>query len=190
MREVLDKTDCERNSYGWFRVRAFYYLTASLIDNKKAYGEACELAEQAIREYPNYVEFFCLYGIAMYQREQFENALTAFKNAEKLAAEGKMGGLSIHHVEELCNYLVLTYMKLGKSGDALRYAASYLRSYKQHETMLTFYMRILRSKENPENTVKFLSEIYDYENVSDKTLLLRCAKGMGDAALTQLFSNL
>jgi len=185
-REALIKTDREKSAYEWFRIRAFYRLTAILINDTKAYDEAYALAEQAFHEFPGHVNFCCLYGISMYNQEKFQNALEAFKKAEALVINGKIENQLLGNVDLLYVYLVQTYIKLDNADEALNCAESYLQSHKHHNEMLKLYLQILRSRENPENTVNFLSKIYNFNNIQDKMLLLRSAKGAGDIALAQL----
>ena len=186
-REVLNETACGKSSYEWFRVNAFYRLTAHLVNKTKALDEACNLAEQAFHEFPEHVNFCCLYGTVLYNCGQFENALKAFGKAEKLVADGKIEGQLARNIDALHIYLARVNIKLDNHAEALRHAASYLQSNKRHEDMLKLCMSILRSKDSPENTVNFLSKIYNLKNIDDKMQLLRCAKGMGDAALAQIF---
>ena len=184
--EVLNKTAREKSAYKWFRINAFYRLTAHLVNNTESFGEACTLAGQAFNEFPDHVNFCCLYGVALYNRGQFTNALGAFKNAEKLIADGSTEGQLIRNIDTLYIYLARVNTKLDNPAEALRYAVSYLHSHKRHEDMLKLCMRILRSKESPENAINFLSKIYDFKNIHDKMLLLRCAKDIGDIASAKL----
>ena len=160
-REVLNETVREKRVYRWFRIRAFYYLTLSL-NNIKAFAEAYALAEQAYHEFPDHVNFCCLYGTAMYSREQFKNALAAFEKAEKLIINGKTEDHLLGNVDSLYAYLAQTYIKLNDYSEAFRCAVIYLQSHKQHEDMLKLCIHILRSQESPENAISFLAKIYDY----------------------------
>ena len=187
MREVLNETAFQKSAYEWFRIRTFYRLITHLFYNTKAYDEACALAGQAFQEFPDHVNICCLYGISMYNQGQYNNALDAFKKAEKLIADDKIENLSLDNVDTLCTYLAQTYIKLDNPDEALRYTVSYLQSHNKHENMLKLCLRIFRSKGSPENTVEFLSGIYNYKNIHDKMLLLRCAKDIGDIELAKLF---
>jgi len=186
-REVLKETACGGKDCEWFRIRAFYLLIAHLLYDTNACGEAYALARQAFHEFPDHANFSCLYGISMYNQGRFEAALEAFKIAEKLIAEGKIESLSLENADKLPTYLAQTNMMLGNADEALRYALPYLQSHKQHENMLKLFIRIIRSKESPENTAELMSKIYDLKNIQDKMALLRCAKDMGDIALAKLF---
>jgi tetratricopeptide (TPR) repeat protein len=183
-REVLNKTACNKSAFEWFRMHAFYYLI-HLLNNTKVYDEAYALAEQAFHEFPERVNFCYLYGTVMYTSGRFDAALDAFKKAEKLAADGKIENQKLENIDALPIYLAQTYVKLDNHTEALRYAVFYLESHKQREDALKLCMHIIRSKENPENTVYSLSKIYDFKNVQNKMLLLRCAKDMGDIALAK-----
>jgi len=183
-REVLNKTASEKTEYEWFRIHAYYYLI-HLLNNAKIYGEAYALAGQAFHEFPDHVNFCYLYGTVMYTLGRFENALDAFKKAEKLVEDGKIDNQKLDNIDTLPIYLAQTYLKLDNPAQALRYAAPYLQSHKERGDALKLCMHALRSKEGPENTLEFLSKIYNMENIHDKMLLLRCAKDMGDAALAK-----
>ena len=185
-REVLNETVNKKGAYELLRIRAFYYLVHSL-NNTNAFDEAYALTEQAFHEFPDHINICCLYGAAMYSRGQFENALNTFKKAEKLIEDGKVENQLLDNVDSLYKYLAQTYTKLNNLIAALHYTAAYLLSHKEDEDVLKLYINILRSKESPENTANFLSKIYDYKNIHDKMLLLRCAKDIGDIALAKLF---
>ena len=122
----------------------------------------------------------------MYSLGRFDVALDAFKKAETLIAEGKIESLSLDNAETLPTYLAQTHAMLGNPDEALRYAASYLQTHKQHENMLKLCIRILRSKESPESTVDFLSKIYNLSDIHDVMPILRYAKDTGDVAFAKL----
>ena len=183
-RDVLNRTDCNKCAFEWFRIHAFYHLI-NLLNNKKVYDEAYALAEQAFHEFPERVNFCYLYGTVMYTKGRFEAALDAFKKAEKLVEDGKIENQKLDNIDALPIFLAQTYAKLDNHAEALRYAVSYLQSHKQREDALKLCIQLIRLKENPENTVGFLSILYDFKNVQNKMLLLRCAKDMGDIVLAQ-----
>ena len=185
-REVLSETAFEGKSGEWFRIRAFYLLITHLLYAANASGEAHALAGHAFQEFPDHANFSCLYGISTYSQGRFEAALDAFKKTEKLIAQGEIESLSFENADKLPTYLAQANMMLGNTDEALRYAISYLQSHKQHENMLKLSLCIMRSKESPESTAEFLSKIYDFKNIHDKVLLLRCAKDAGDIVLAKL----
>ena len=189
-RETLDKTG-EGIDWARFRANAFYHLISAQMKNSKTGDEAFALAEQAFHEFPDYLNFCFLYGVALHEQERFKDALDVFKKAEKLVADGKIENQKIDNIAALYVYLARTCEKLDNSAEALRYAAFYLQSFnKRHYGMLKLCARMLRSNEGPENTVNFLSNIYDFTDAHDGELLLRCAKDTGDIALEQLIKGM
>ena len=144
------------------------------------------LYKKALEVDPYHPDCDFLMGVWKLKNNYIDECVKYLESSIKKQEENKSTILSYlpDNLESLYSYLIEGYIKLGDPVAAVKYIVLLLRLNKYNESALNELLRLLRGE--PESEIySFIWKLYDKSTLKDKLFLIKSAKIMGLASLSE-----
>lgn len=158
----------------------FIYLMVILY-NAGDEQELLEIYDRVIRQMPWVYDADYLMGCYYLTRKDYQKVIFHFERTLQITEQyGRIAyGVYLYsNLEVFWERLILSYYEIGNLSVSVQYSVSFLKQNHRNITVLILLLLSLK-EENPEAVVRFLGNIYQLDQPSDRIFLIRAAVQAG-----------
>ena len=157
--------------------RPYDVLIGAMVSLRRPPAEISEVVREALKKFPDTVEYKANEGVAFWQEKDFARAETVFEAALPMAAEG-----SGHIRAAVLGYLADIAYRRGDAAKAMDYAAEALKEERFYEPALSLLCRILSALPSAD-VIQFLNTVYDAAADADFLIRVLAKNGLHEVCL-------
>lgn len=157
--------------------RPYDVLIGAMVSLRRPSAEISEVVQEALKKFPDTIEYKANEGVAFWQEKDFARAETIFEAALSMAAEG-----TGHIRAAVLGYLADIAYRRGDVAKAMDYAADALKEERFYESALSLLCRILSGLPSAD-VIQFLNTIYDVSADADFLIRVLAKSGLHEVCL-------